>query len=323
MMKTRLTIWFLAGALVGFLIPIKQGGSVALADGLATKPADRQTLPLATPAEKTADKNPGLADKGVELPKPPAGRVEPYVIHLPGVSGTSIVDHTLRAGMKAAGFDGPFEIYDWTCRDPGIPALRNRQRNEQQAQVVADMITKRYRAHPNQPIFLTCHSGGVGPAIWALEKLPADIMVHSLVMLGPAMSPQYDLSKALARVKEKAYYYWSPTDDLVLGTGTRLFGTIDGVRSEAAGKVGFSKPTMPADEKQYAKLVSRQYEADWARLGNVGGHVGWMATSFIRIVVAPGLLGKTPTQAEMDDAVRGVVPEMDVQWPKVGSEGKK
>src|SRR5690348_11869684 len=45
--------------------------------------------------------------------------VKPYVLHLPGVSGTSIVDYTLRDGLRAGGFDGPFEIYDWTCHDPG------------------------------------------------------------------------------------------------------------------------------------------------------------------------------------------------------------
>jgi len=310
-MKRSVMAWLILGVLLGW----QQGGGV-LADEVGGKVTPRQTLPAVPEPIKTADKNDQLADKGRELPNPPAGRVPPYVMHLPGVSGTSIVDHTLRAGMKAAGFDGPFEIYDWTCHDPGIPALHNRVRNERQAQIVADRITKQFHDKPEQPIFVTCHSGGVGPAVWALEKLPADVKVHSFIMLAPAMSPQYDLSKALSHVTDKAYCYWSTGDDLVLGTGTKIFGTIDGVKCEAAGKVGFSKPTMPADAKQYDKLVSKPYEAEWARLGHVGGHVGWMAKSFIQIVVAPGLLGKTPTKAEIEAAMRGVMPEMDVQWPK-------
>src|SRR4051794_19945534 len=76
--------------------------------------------------------------------------VKPYVMHLPGVSGTSIVDYTLRDGLRKGGFDGPFEIYDWTCHDPGIPALHNRVRNEEQAAIIADLLVKQCRAHPEQ-----------------------------------------------------------------------------------------------------------------------------------------------------------------------------
>src|SRR5690348_11867394 len=79
-------------------------------------------------------------------PPPPA---KPYVMHLPGVSGISGIDYSLREGLKAAGFDGPIEIFDWTCHDPGIPALHNRARNEEQAQILADKLTRQYREHPD------------------------------------------------------------------------------------------------------------------------------------------------------------------------------
>ena len=151
--------------------------------------------------------------------------------------------------------------------------------------------------------------------MWALEKLPADVKVHSFVMLGPAISPTYDLSKALSHVTDKAYCYWSPADDFVLGTGTKLFGTIDGHHVESAGKVAFTKPAG-ADDKQYAKLVSREYESGWSKLGNVGGHIGWMAEGFVRIVVAPALTGRAPTEKEVEEAAKAVRPMMDVQWPK-------
>ncbi|HSI32255.1 MAG TPA: hypothetical protein VK986_01590 [Tepidisphaeraceae bacterium] len=313
--------WLIAtllGLLAGCQPTERQGGGAALVEEPAAPMAD---------ARLVADKTPALADKPADkraLPKPPAGKVSPYVIHMPGVSGTSIVDYTLRDGMKAAGFDGPFEIFDWTCGDPGIPALRNRKRNDEQAKLIAEKITKQFRAHPEQPIYVTCHSGGVGPAVWALEKLPADVKVHSFVMLGPAISPTYDLSKALAHVTDKAYYYWSPADDFVLGTGTKLFGTIDGQYAESAGKVAFEKPAG-ADDKQYAKLVSRQYESGWAKLGNVGGHIGWMAEGFVKIVVAPALTGRAPTEQEVEEATKAVRPMMDVQWPRFefGSGAKK
>ena len=81
-----------------------------------------------------------------------------------------------------------------------------------------------------------------GPAIWTLERLPGDVKVACFVMLAPALSPTYDLSKGLAHVSGSAYCFNSPDDDMVLGTGTNLFGTMDGVRCDAAGRVGFVKP---------------------------------------------------------------------------------
>jgi hypothetical protein len=247
------------------------------------------------------------------LPAPPATAAKPYVLHLPGVSGTSIVDYTLRDGLQAGGFDGPFEIYDWTCRDPGIPALHNRKRNEEQAQIVAELLTRQYRAHPDQPIYLTCHSGGSGPATWALERLPADVKVACYVMLAPALSPTYDLSKALARVSGPAYCFYSENDDLVLGTGTKLFGTIDGQRVDAAGRIGFQKPAG-ADERAYAKLVHRPYQTAWSRYGHIGGHIGCMGTPFVQAIVAPLMLGRAAAADVLNRTVEQPLP--DVLWPK-------
>lgn len=252
----------------------------------------------------------------VTLPPPPppvVAAVKPFVLHLPGVSGTSNIDLSLREGLKAGGFDGPFEIYDWTCRDPGIPALHNRARNEEQAALVAEMLTKQYRAHPEQPIFLTCHSGGSGPAAWALERLPADVRVACFVMLAPALSPTYDLSKALSRVSGTAYCFNSENDDMVLGTGTKMFGTIDGVRCDAAGRIGFQRPDA-ADAAQYAKLVTKPYEAGWMRFGHIGGHVGCMGASFVEAIVAPVMLGR-PARPEVLNRA-SAQPTPDVLWPK-------
>jgi hypothetical protein len=240
--------------------------------------------------------------------------VEPFVLHLPGVSGTSIVDYSLRDGLRAGGLEGPMEIYDWTCHDPGIPALHARARNEDQAKIVAEMITKQYRARPERPIYLTSHSGGAGPATWALEKLPPDVKVARYVMLAPALSPTYDLSKAMAHVSASVYCFFSKDDDLVLGTGTKLFGTIDGVRCEAAGRIGFEKPADAADATQYDKLIQRPYEAGWTRYGHIGGHVGCMSTPFVRAIVAPILLGKPASPEVLNTVVPQQLP--DVLWPK-------
>lgn len=296
-------IWLalsLSAAVVGCSNPSPNKDAPTLSAVAVTRPSTTAPVPMkpvvaALPAPATA----------------PAPR--PYVLHLPGVSGTSIVDYTLRAGLRAGGFDGPFEIYDWTCHDPGIPALHARARNEDQAQVVADMLTKQYRAHPDQPIYVTCHSGGSGPATWALERLPADVKVACFVMLAPALSPTYDLSKALARVSGPAYCFYSERDDMVLGTGTKLFGTIDGQRVEAAGRVGFQKPPG-ADDLAYAKLIHRPYESSWTRYGHIGGHIGCMGSPFVEAIVAPLMLGHAATADVLNRTVPQPLP--DVLWPK-------
>jgi hypothetical protein len=246
-------------------------------------------------------------------PPPPAPVVKPYVMHLPGVSGTSIVDFSLREGLRKAGFDGPFQIYDWTCHDPGIPALHNRVRNEEQAAIVADLLTRQFRAHPEQPIYLTCHSGGSGPAIWALERLPADVKVFCFVMLAPALSPSYDLTRALSHVSQHAYCFNSPDDDLVLGTGTKMFGTIDGVRCDAAGRIGFQQPPT-ADAMQYAKLIHQPYQSAWMRYGHIGGHIGCMGTPFVQAIVGPMMLGRAAAAEVLNNASAQPLP--DVLWPK-------
>ena len=95
---------------------------------------------------------------------------------------------------------------------------------------------------PKLEITLTSHSGGTGIAVWALEKMPEGMQVQTLVLLASALSPDYDLSKALRHVRGKAYVFYSQNDQVVLGAGTRLFGTIDGVKSDAAGLIGFRMP---------------------------------------------------------------------------------
>jgi hypothetical protein len=219
----------------------------------------------------------------------------PFLLHLPGVSGESVVDHTFVEGLKRARLDASIEIYDWTENDRGVPALQAYERNQKEAQKIADKVTAHLRAAPGVTIYLTSHSGGAGLAAWALEKLPADVKVKRALFLAPALSPTYDLSKALSHVADHAYAFWSGEDQLVLSAGTRVFGTIDGEYVDAAGFVGFSEPAR-ADDKQYKKLLQFPYDRAWARYFHMGDHIGPMSTAFAQNVLAPLIeSGKTPT----------------------------
>lgn len=211
--------------------------------------------------------------------------LNPVLIHLPGIGGERYIDRALVSGLTTGGISAEIEIYDWTSNSPGLSALMARQRNDEQAQIVADFIERRYREDPRRTIYVTAHSGGCGIATWALEKLPDDVKVDSLMFLAPALSPTYDLSAALKHVRGNAYSLYSRFDP-VLGYGTRMLGTIDGVKTDAAGKVGFIS-SGASDASQYAKLEQIPYDPAWRQARNIGDHVGAMNRTFAQRVLAP------------------------------------
>ena len=212
-----------------------------------------------------------------------------WLLHLPGIGGEMPVDRDLVDGLRKGGWKGPLTVYDWTENDPGLDALRNHKRNMREAAKIADMIQDHVRKDPKVRIVVTSHSGGTGLAVWALENLPDDVQVQDVLLLASALSPGYDLSHALKHVRGHAYVFYSQGDALVLGTGTKMFGTIDGVRSEAAGLIGFSTP-KGADPNEYRKLVQKPYDEGWQVYGHFGNHIGCMSGSFADHVLAPILI---------------------------------
>lgn len=220
----------------------------------------------------------------------PQTQQESFLLHLNGIGGERACDHWLINGLKQGGIGAEAQLYDWTHGDDGLPALQAYKRNQEEARKIAAMIAEQCRAHPGRTIYLTCHSAGAGLAVWALEALPEEVQVDTVAMFAPALSPGYDLSKALRHVRRKLYVFSSPHDSLVLGTGTKLFGTVDGVKTEAAGLNGFVKPDS-ADAQQYAKVDARPYQKQWlGQFGNAGSHICGLRTAFARGFVAPLLL---------------------------------
>jgi Serine aminopeptidase, S33 len=214
-----------------------------------------------------------------------------WLLHLPGMGGEMVIDHLLTRGLLDGGIDADLTIYDWTGPDRGPVALAQVKRHEAQSTIVAQMIEKHVREHPNQKIIITSHSAGAGILAWALEKLPDDVMVDDIVFCAPALSPDFDLSKALRHARHKAYAFNSVLDVVVLGYGTKMAGTVDRKNVDAAGRVGFVMPDG-GDAEQYAKLQQIPYDADWLRFGNAGEHIGPMMRPFARNVIASVLLGK-------------------------------
>jgi hypothetical protein len=210
----------------------------------------------------------------------------PLLLHLPGIAGQIGVDRRLVAGLKDGGIKARIFIYDWTEFDAGIHALHAFDRNQIEAEFVARLIIAHHDADPDSPIFLTAHSGGCAIAVWALEKLPRGIQVDQVLLLAPALSPTYDLSAALRHVRGRMFAFTSTSDSLVLDTGTRVFGTMDGQHTEAAGYSGFVMPAT-ADADAYLKLSAEPYQQDWMQYNNWGDHIGPMSRRFAAAVLAP------------------------------------
>ena len=215
----------------------------------------------------------------------------PYVLHLPGIGGTMYVDRMFVKGLRAGHCDAEIQIYDWTEHDPGIDALHAIDRNRKQAAHVAGFLGRRIERWPDERIVITSHSGGGALAVWTLEDLPRDARVDDVFLLAPALSPNYDLTPALSHVRGHMYVFSSESDELVLGFGCRMFGTMDGVLTDAAGRVGFVRPRN-GDPEEYRKLINVPYQAAWLRYGNYGDHIGPMAWRFVAHVVAPLVIGE-------------------------------
>lgn len=165
--------------------------------------------------------------------------------------------------------------------------------HEAQARWVVEQVRAWQAREPSKPVFLVGKSGGTWIMVKALEGLPEG-SVEAVVLLAPAISPGYDLSKALRAVRRELVSFWSPLDVVVLGVGTWLFKTADRVRSFSAGLVGFREPAGldDAGRSLYAtRLRQVRWRPEMARSWYFGGHVGPDSPPFLRKYVVPLLTG--------------------------------
>ena len=151
---------------------------------------------------------------------------------------------------------------------------------------------------PDSAVYLVGKSGGTGVIVRALESLAeTGTQVDGAVLIAPALSPRYNLGRALEAVHGEMVVFWSPFDFFILGAGTGIFGTIDRVQGVSAGLVGFKVPNNANDlaKSQYQKLRQVRWRPGMATTGYLGGHVGPDSPAFLRKYVVP-LLRPTQTR---------------------------
>lgn len=212
-----------------------------------------------------------------------------YLLHLSGISGMTIFDRWWLEAIKDSGAADEVEVYDWAGTPDWIQVLKAVERNRKAAAKVAEFITAVRRLNPDVRIIMSSESGGAAVAVWTLEALPPDVKVDEALLVAPAVSPGYDLSKALNHVNGVVRYTTTPLDVGTLGLWTSVLGNMDGVKSAGAGLVGFCKPAR-ADPAAYRRLLRVRYNPAWIIWGNLGSHTGAMSSTFARHVLGPMLI---------------------------------
>lgn len=228
-----------------------------------------------------------------EPPAPPVGdKVRGLVLVADGVGGLNLLATSLQYAAPGAGLQHEVRLVDWGHGFGRWHSdLTNVGNHGTKSEALAAEVEQFRKVHPDRPVYLIGKSGGSGVAVRALELLPEG-SVESAVLLAPALSPVYNLARALRALRNQLVVFWSPLDVFVLGLGTRIFGTIDRVHSVSAGLVGFRPPEDlgQADAAAYDKLCQVRWRFEMARTGYMGGHVGPDMPSFLRKYVVPLLL---------------------------------
>lgn len=171
-------------------------------------------------------------------------------------------------GLRAGGVDQAIEISHWSApmescfeRDKfweDFPGWA-----EQEARRLADYQVN----HPGAPVTLLGFSGGGLAAIKVAEQMPPGTMVDRVLLLSAGVSPDYDLTAMLEKVRDRVIVYWSPREAQLGALLLQWLGTVDGNFEEAAAISGFSH----VDEK----LVQIEWSEEMAAFGNYGDHLDY------------------------------------------------
>lgn len=245
----------------------------------------------------------GCASKPTGLPEQLPDRAARmhygYLYYFDGAGGgTANKDWSegVKDGLLAGGYPGAGEMFTWETGN-GLIADQNAsvKFKRSKARKAARRIRQHVKANPGLPLHMLGFSAGTAVAVFALEALPETVQVDEVVLLGTSISQNYDLTKALKRVKGHVYVYTS-TRDRMLGFLMPFTGTADRKFADpGAGITGFVLPAGATAEtrKLYAeKIITIPWTAKLEKHGNYGHHFDNLNMKFIRDNVAPLFTGK-------------------------------
>jgi pimeloyl-ACP methyl ester carboxylesterase len=238
---------------------------------------------------------------GCRFPNPFHGKPKPTywerygkVYYLDGAGNMGFGEETVPKALRSSGFRGDVENIIWTSYTGPLGdqmiRINARYRSEQMTQQIIE-YRKRY---PDKPVYIIGLSAGTGVGVWAVEKLPDNMMVDTIVLLGSSLSTDYDMTKCLKHVKNKVYILSSPNDK-ILKTFIPVTGTIDGsYLVQPAGLAGMYPPDKISPEGlalYKEKVVNIPWRPVFEKLDNDGGHTAATSYKFLKYFILPKLLG--------------------------------
>ncbi len=245
----------------------------------------------------------GCVSKPVGLPEQMPDRAQRiehgYLYYFDGAGGGTAKKNWaegVKDGLLAGGYPGAGEMFSWETGD-GLLADQDASVKFKRAKAkeAAARMIRHVNEYPNPPLDVLGFSAGTAVAIFALEDLPESVQVNDMVLLGTSISRNYDMTKALRRVKGHVYVYTS-TRDRVLGFLMPFSGTADRKFDDpGAGITGFTLPQGASAETRrlYAeKIVTIPWTSKLEKDGDYGHHFDNVKMEFIRDHVTPLFLGK-------------------------------
>jgi len=209
-----------------------------------------------------------------------------------GVGGLEIMAQSAHWALTHAGVPHEIRIFVWTHgKGQFLRDLQDTKHLTLKAEELAAEVMREKERAPERPVYLVGKSAGAGLVLAAAAHLPPNT-IERIVLLSAAVSPTYDLRPSLSATRGEIVSFYSTSDQVVLGWGTRQFGTIDRVYGRSAGLSRFVVPAnLPPDEQQlYQRLIQIPWKATMIREGNLGTHVGTSMPAFIGKEVAPWLM---------------------------------
>lgn len=206
----------------------------------------------------------------------------------PGVEGN---EWSLKGAHDALRDDGAAQaiyVFNWGRVVGMLGNLMAEEGNREKANQVAQEIIAYRAQYPDAPVDLIGYSGGGGMAVFVAEALPADVRLRNVVLVQCALSPTYDLTPTLERLTGELITFHSPSDWLILGAGTEVYGTMDRVYVSSAGRVGFDLERAVRNPQLRARVRQITWSSDmlW-ETGHSGGHLPILSYSWNREYVAP------------------------------------
>jgi hypothetical protein len=208
-----------------------------------------------------------------------------------GIGGIDFVALSSQWALPRAGVRHEIREFPWSHgKGRLLRDLQDTQHCLRKANELAAEVRKIKAQDPERPVYLVGKSGGTGLVLAAAEQLPPETL-ERIILLSPALSPNYDLRPALRATKHEIVSFYSPYDQLVLNWGTSQFGTIDRFYGASAGLHGFVIPNDQGGEDRalYDRLVQVKWNPAMILEGHLGSHLGTSMPAFVAKEVAPWL----------------------------------